>query len=146
VDPATDAPSSPAAPPAPGADEPPGPTRGGWGRVLVWGTIVVLAGVGLFVAFSLRDTGPSAKTVTYVVPDGTTAKAWKGEKVEIMPPVVNLNVGDTLVIRNLDSQTVTVGPFAVRAGETLTQRFNQPQTLIGECTLSGSGSIRIVVT
>jgi hypothetical protein len=128
------------------AGESPGPTRGGWGRVLIWFTVIVVAMVGVFVAFSVRGDQDTAKTVTYVVPDGTTARAWRGEVIEIMPPEVALNVGDTLVVRNEDSQTVTVGPFSVRAGETLSQRFNKPQTLIGECTLSGSGQVKIVVT
>jgi hypothetical protein len=80
-----------------------------------------------------------------VVPQGTSERVFRGEVVDIMPPEVRLEVGDTLVVRNEDFETVTVGPFTVRAGETLRQEFQRPQTLIGECTLSGSGEIKIIV-
>ncbi|MEZ5181953.1 MAG: hypothetical protein R2702_08785 [Acidimicrobiales bacterium] len=55
-------------------------------------------------------------------------------------------MGDTLVVRNDDTETMVVGPFTVRPGETLTQHFQRAQTLVGECSLSGSGTVEIVVT
>ncbi len=63
-----------------------------------------------------------------------------------MPSEVPMRVGDTIVVRNDDVETATVGPFTVRPGETLTQTFRSPMTLVGECTLSGTGEVEIVVT
>ena len=135
------------------ADRPPGETEPvplrarGWGIPILL-TVVVALGLGLIavgVAALLGDDH-KAETVTFVVPEGTAEDVFFGNEVNIMPPEVDLKVGDTLVIRNDDSQTASVGPFTVRAGETLRQTFRRPQTLIGECTLSGTGEVKIVVT
>jgi hypothetical protein len=108
-------------------------------------SIVAALVIGVAVA-SLLGGDDGGETVTYVVPEGTAERGYLGETVDIMPPEVLMSVGDTLVIRNDDTQTATVGPFTVRPGETLEQRFQRPQTLIGDCTLSGTGEIKIIVT
>jgi hypothetical protein len=119
----------------------------GWGIPILLTVVVavLLGGVALLIGTVTGDRH-SAETVTFVVPDGTAEDLFFGKKVDIMPPKVELKVGDTLVIRNDDSQTASVGPFTVRAGETLKQTFRRPQTLIGECTLSGTGEVKIIVT
>ena len=126
----------------------PAPLRArGWGVpvLLALVAIVVLVGAGALIA---KVTAPSHEgtTVTFVVPKGTYEKVFFGDQVDIMPSQVDLKVGDTLVVRNDDTETMVVGPFTVRPGETLRQHFQRPQTLIGECTLSGSGTVKIVVT
>lgn len=119
----------------------------GWGIPILLMLIVAAAvGIAAIALVSLAGGGDEAETVTFVVPEGTAEEVFFGNEVDIMPPEVDLRVGDTLVIRNDDKQTATVGPFTVRAGETLTQTFRRPQTLIGECTLSGTGEVKIVVT
>lgn len=134
-------------PEVPDTDEPVPLRARGWGIPVLLALVAIVAvlavGVGLT---KLVEGDASSETVTYVVPKGTAEKVFFGRTVDIMPPEVTLSVGDTLVIRNDDEQTATVGPFTVRAGETLTQTFQRPQTLIGECTLSGTGEIKIVVT
>ncbi len=119
----------------------------GWGVPIALAIVAILAlmAIGVSITKLVTDT-PKAKTLTYVVPAGTAEQLFFGETVEIMPAEVRLNVGDTLVVRNEDTQTMTVGPFTVRGGETLSQEFKRPQTLIGECSLSGSGEIKIIVT
>jgi hypothetical protein len=121
----------------------------GWGIPILLAAVVMIAVVvlGVVISSTTQDDDTAAgDTQTFVVPEGTSEKVYRGEVVDIMPPEVRLDVGDTLVVRNDDVETVTVGPFTVRAGETLTQQFRRPQTLIGECTLSGSGEIQIIVT
>ena len=130
------------------ADDPTVPLRArGWGIPVLLAVVALLALVGAG-ALIAKVTAPdqTGETVTFVVPKGTAEKAFFGEKVDIMPSRVALNVGDTLVIRNDDEETSVVGPFTVRPGETLRQHFQRPQKLVGECTLSGSGTIEIVVT
>ncbi len=119
----------------------------GWGiPILLAAVVMVVVVVAGVVITSATGDDPESVTKTFVVPEGTSEQVYRGEVVNIMPSQVDLAVGDTLVVRNDDVETVTVGPFTVRAGETLTQQFQRPQTLIGECSLSGSGEIKIVVT
>lgn len=119
----------------------------GWGIPVLLTVVVAALVLGLVVAVAaVTGSEHQAERVTYVVPEGTAEDLYQGKTVDIMPATVDLRVGDTLVIRNDDVQTATVGPFTVRAGETLTQTFRRPQTLIGECSLSGSGEVKIVVT
>jgi hypothetical protein len=105
--------------------------------------VVALATIGLF-AWAIFQTGSA--THTYTIEAGTGARIDAGEVIELMPTEVRMKVGDTLVIRNDDEREFMVGPYLVRAGEVLEQTFQRPQILIGECSLSGSGEIRIIVT
>ena len=119
----------------------------GWLIPVLLAVVVVAVIGGAFVVLgSLGSASHDAQTKTYVVPKGTAEKIYEGKPVDLMPSVVELQVGDSLVIRNEDVETVEVGPFSVRAGETLKQTFRRPQTLIGQCAISGSGDIRIEVT
>ncbi|HRW39354.1 MAG: hypothetical protein KDB04_03810 [Acidimicrobiales bacterium] len=132
----------------PADDDDTAPLRArGWAVpvLLAVAALVVLVGAGVVIA---KVTAPdsSGETLTFVVPEGTTEKLFFGETVDIMPSRVELDVGDTLVVRNDDTETMVVGPFTVRPGETLTQHFQRAQTLVGECSLSGSGTVEIVVT
>ena len=121
---------------------------GSWalGLVLIAISVVALVLAGVLVVRLLSPEESQGRTVTYVVPSGTAKKVEQGAKVQIMPRVVRLDVGDSLVIRNDDDQTALVGPYIVKAGSTLTQKFQRPQYLVGECSLSGSGEIKIIVT
>ena len=119
----------------------------GWGIPILLALVCIVCAVVIGAAATqLLDSDGDPETITYVVPEGTSEKLFFGETVEIMPTEVLLDVGDTLVIRNEDSQTMAVGPFTVRGGETLEQTFSRPQTLVGECSLSGTGEIRLVVS
>ncbi|HSL58393.1 MAG TPA: hypothetical protein VK866_11175 [Acidimicrobiales bacterium] len=106
--------------------------------------VVVLVGavIGLVVVLG----GDDGRTVEFVVEAGTGNRLAAGEDIEIMPEEVLLEVGDEIRIVNEDSRAYLVGPYFVRAGETVAQRFDRPQELVGACDLSGGGEIRIVVT
>ena len=69
-----------------------------------------------------------------------------GEQVSAIPTEIKLRVGDKLVVRNQDRKQFEVGPYVVRPGDTLVQEFHRPQTLIGECLVTPTGQVRIVVT
>lgn len=119
----------------------------GWGiPILLVAVVAVMAGLAAVGIAALIDRDRAPETVTFVVPDGTAADLAAGKEVDLMPPEVKLQVDDTIVVRNDDTETATVGPFTVRPGETLTQTFRSPMTLVGECTLSGTGEVKIVVT
>jgi len=111
--------------------------------------VVCVISVAVIVVSMVKIVGdrhPKGQTVVFVVPKGTALKASVGKKVDVMPARVLLHVGDSIQVRNEDTSIATVGPFTVRPGETVTQRFENPQVLKGECTLSGSGSVTIIVT
>lgn len=81
----------------------------------------------------------------YVIPAGTAAQLAAGESIEIVPAELVVEVGDALRIVNRDSADHVVGVFFVAAGETLTQRFNSPVVLEGECSVHPSGAFKLRV-
>jgi hypothetical protein len=116
----------------------------GWIVATVVGATALVLVVGGLVAWALLSGAPATRTFT--IEAGTGARLDAGEVVELMPTEVRLSVGDTLVVHNDDDRDFMVGPYLVRAGETVEQTFRSAQVLVGECSLSGSGEIRIVVT
>ncbi len=132
--------------PDPAVDE--GSTRRPMGR---WPLTV--AGVATLVALcvgviALMVVGSPREPVEhrFVVPAGTGAALDRGEAVAILPASVQLRVRDRLVIENLDDRTHLVGPFSVRAGETLVHEFSRPGRFVGACSIHPSGEVEIVVT
>jgi hypothetical protein len=119
-------------------------TSRGWVIAAAIGIGVMLLGTVALFVWALLFQGPIVQT--YTIEPGTGDRLDAGEQVELMPTEVRLSVGDTLVIRNDDTRDFMVGPYQVRAGEIIEQTFHRPQVLIGECSLSGTGEIRIVVT
>lgn len=121
--------------------------RSGWlvGGVVAIGLVGAVIG-GVFAwALLLGGGGTGPVTHTYVVEAGTGARLDQGVQIDLMPTEVRLAVGDTLVIQNDDDRDYMVGPYSVRAGETIEQTFQRAQILVGECSLSGSGEVQIIV-
>lgn len=81
----------------------------------------------------------------YLIPAGTAERIEAGEPIEIVPAELIVEIGDALRIVNEDSADHIVGVFFVAAGETLTQRFNSPAVLEGECSVHPSGSFTLRV-
>ena len=100
--------------------------------------VVVIAGGAI-----LLTHRPQEYRVT--VPAGTGERIAKGETVELIPRDLDLSVGDTMIIVNQDSRNHTVGPFAVRAGETLTYTFSNAGVFKGACSVHPSGEVTITV-
>lgn len=117
---------------------------------------VVLVAAYLIGARTGEDGSPAGIDITsadgateyqhdFVIPLGTAARIEAGERVEIVPAELVVEVGDALRIVNEDSSDHIVGVFFVAAGETLTQRFNSPAVLEGECSVHSSGSFTLRV-
>lgn len=83
--------------------------------------------------------------VDYLIPPGTADRIAAGEEVEIVPQELVMNVGESIRIVNEDEVGHVVGVFYVGAGETLTQRFDSPGELSGECSVHPSGSFTLRV-
>lgn len=93
----------------------------------------------------VRPAAVRRPDLVFVVPPGTADALRQGESVDIIPNPLQVRVGQTVRIRNLDDASQVVGPFFVRAHETVTQRFVAPGRLSGTCALHPSGQLEIVI-
>lgn len=128
-------------------------------RPLLIGVVVAVALVGGAVAavVALRDadTDGSAQIQVvgedaeidydYVIPAGTQDAKLRGETVEIMPARLEVEVGETIRIRNDDEAGAFVGIFYVGAGEVVSMEFTTPGTLSGVCEFTSEGEFTIDV-
>lgn len=118
--------------------QPPGGRKRGGPLLLVAVPLLVLSAV-----LVLRSA--PVERMVIEVPLGTYERMAAGEQIELMPTDLELAVGDTLEIRNLDVATHEVGPYTVGAGQTLEQTFSRPAVIEGLCTLNPSGRVTITV-
>jgi plastocyanin len=86
-----------------------------------------------------------SELIVVEVPLGTAARLEAGEVVDLLPATLEVEVGDTLEIRNHDVAGHDVGPYTVDAGQTLRQTFTSPGTIQGVCRLHPGGELTIVV-
>lgn len=124
-------------------DGPP-PTAGSGGglRTVLLGLVLLASAATLLLAIQSQGSG---QPLQIEVAAGTAERLAAGEPVELLPPTLEMDVGDRLEIVNEDHVTHQVGPYTVAPGQTLRQSFTSPGTLEGACTLHPSGAIRIVV-
>jgi plastocyanin len=115
--------------------------NGRWRMVLLGLVLLMSAGALLLVVQSQLAT----ELVRVEVAAGTAERLAAGEPIELLPPTLEVAVGDRLEIVNDDHVTHQVGPYTVAPGQILRQSFTSPGTLEGACTLHPSGAIRIVV-
>jgi plastocyanin len=115
--------------------------NGRWRLVLLGLVLLTSAGALLLVIQSQLAT----ELVRVEVAAGTAERIAAGEPIELLPPTLEVSVGDRLEIVNDDDVTHQVGPYTVAPGQILRQSFTAPGTLEGACTLHPSGAIRIVV-
>lgn len=128
----------------------PEPKSGRSGKIagLVLGVVllgVVIAGIA-FIMFGDSGSSRQGEQYTITVPDGTGTRIDAGELIELMPADLQLGINDTLVIDNQDERTHLVGPFTVRAGETLNHKFTQAGVYSGVCSIHPSGQVTITVS
>ncbi|MGA0878679.1 MAG: cupredoxin domain-containing protein [Ilumatobacteraceae bacterium] len=108
---------------------------------------VAVIAVFVFAGGDDTDSGSASGVVwSYVVPEGTQARADRGEFVaDILPEQLTIAVGDTVTISNEDSVTHTFGPFTVRPGESQKMTFSEPGYFFGVCTVGGHETVTITV-
>lgn len=78
-----------------------------------------------------------------VVPMGTFEQVMRGEFVDLLPSIIEVNVGDEFVVVNEDKVTHTIGPFSVRPGETLRHVWQTVDTIQGDCSVLMSDNVTI---
>lgn len=82
-----------------------------------------------------------------IIPQGTQAMQLSGMVGEmVFPEEIRLKVSgkNTLVIRNNDLVTHTIGPYTVGPGELIRQTFSAPNTFVGVCTV-GMSTVSIII-
>ena len=117
-----------------------GPWR--WVPAIAAGALLALA-AGFLVVVLTQSPDERIGEYTVVIPAGTAARVDRGEDVELMPADLSLRKGTTFVVVNQDDRLHDVGPFTVRAGETIRHQFRSTGTYIGNCTLRPSGQVQI---
>ncbi|MEZ4671808.1 MAG: hypothetical protein R3E39_28220 [Anaerolineae bacterium] len=82
-----------------------------------------------------------------IIPQGTLAMIQSGVIENAFPDEIRLSVSglNTLIIRNNDIVNHEVGPFSIRAGETIRQKFTIPNFFQGSCTVTGTSLVSIIV-
>lgn len=116
---------------------------------VLWAMASVLVLVGAIVAWVAieRDDGSDdSQTIELVVPAGTKARQDAGETVVVMDELIELRVGDRMIIRNNDSSLQSVGPYRVKPGEVTTVTYGYPGVYEGVCELTEGKRYQIVVT
>ncbi len=92
------------------------------------------------------ETDGSEATYAYTIPVGAGEALDAGTPLEILPATLDVKVGETIEIVNLDDRGHNVGPWFVGANETLRQSFTSPGTFEGVCTVHPSGELVLNVT
>lgn len=67
----------------------------------------------------------------FVVPAGTAAKIDRGEDPGVIPKRIDVHVGDSIRVRNDDTEVARLGLFNVAPGETVSMDFNKVTVLSG---------------
>lgn len=92
------------------------------------------------------DESESQADYSYTIPAGAGDAIDRGEPLDILPAEMNVKVGEVFELINLDDRGHLVGPFFVGKGETIRQRFTEPGTFIGECTVHPAGQLVLNVS
>lgn len=82
-----------------------------------------------------------------IIPQGSEELTMHRTGEEIVPDEILLQVSgrNTLIIQNNDVADHNIGPFFVRAGETIRQEFTRPATYQGTCSIRHTDEITITV-
>jgi hypothetical protein len=110
--------------------------------------LALLIGLGLAGLWLQHERQQALRTLVVSVPPGTAARIAAGEEVELFPRQINLRLSeqDTLVVRNDDSEPVTIGPYRIAPGQRFVQHYASPGTFELLCSIHGGDTLRIVVT
>ncbi len=89
----------------------------------------------------------AAKELRITIPQGTQAGIVGGHGDDVIGDEIRLSVSgrNTLIIQNNDIANHKVGPFFVRAGETVRQEFRSPAEYQGACSIRHGAEVNIIV-
>ena len=104
--------------------------------------LLLLGGIGWA---ALAPIAGASQDALYEIPRGTYAKRMAGEKVDIFPQTIRLNVDDVLVLRNADEVPHVFGPTLILPGQSFRLPFATPSTYSFECTAHPNGGLNVIV-
>ena len=112
--------------------------------------VVLLVGIAVSAVLLLSRGGDDPDSTAsgvqeIVVPRGTAEKIKAGETVDVMPSLIEVKVGEDLVLTNDDTYTHVIGPQMVKAGESVTLNFGAPGSYQGYCEINADREYKIVV-
>lgn len=98
--------------------------------------VVIISEVGIRIQNERSARAP--QTVELVIPDGTAAQVEAGGEAPGIPDELTFVLGDTLLVRNEDSVTHTLGPLLVPAGASASLELSEPQNVVLTCSFKPS--------
>lgn len=106
-------------------------------------SLIIGVGIGVLINevsfnFMKSEAGRPAQRIELVIPNGTADKLARGEGQEAIPLNMVFVTGDTLVVRNEDSQTHTLGPLLIPAGASASLNLDQAENLAMSCSFQPS--------
>ena len=122
-----------------------------WGmrvsRTRAWLLLVSCAGVAVLAWAALAPIHVDSRDEPFEIPKGTWARRMAGNKVEILPPRIDLTLGlnDQLLLRNLDDVPQVFGPTIIMPGQSFRLPFEVASSYSFACTAHLSGQMTIVV-
>lgn len=92
-------------------------------------------------------TANEERELWIVIPQGTREMIKLGQGDDVIPAEIRLQLSgqNVLVIRNDDIADHTIGPFFIRAGETIRQEFTNTAVFQGTCTVRHNAEVSIIV-
>ena len=94
-----------------------------------------------------QNASDNTKELLITIPEGTQALMDTGQEPNVIPNEITLKLSEynTLVIVNDDVSDHFVGPFFIKAGESVRQVFTRPVVYEGGCTIHKDKIVRIIV-
>ncbi len=114
-------------------------------RRLSLALLAALLGVAAWAA--IAPVRFDSREKVFEIPKGTWARRMAGNKVEILPPRIDLTLGvqDVLLLRNQDDVPQVFGPTLMMPGQSFRLPFEVASTYSFACTAHASGQMLIVV-
>ena len=115
-------------------------------KLWVWRLFVALPMVAIawaaFMPLKAED-----RDEVFAIPKGTYARRMSGDKVEILPSVVNLTLGikDVLVLKNDDDVPQVFSAVLLMPGQTFRLPFEVASSYQFACTAHASGQMTVTV-
>ncbi len=82
---------------------------------------------------STAPAAPAREAVVhdFVIPEGTAALIASGGTPDVIPARLDVHVGDSIRVRNDDTEVARLGIFDVGPGETMSMNFTEERVLSG---------------
>lgn len=103
--------------------------------------------LGLLAWAALAPINPASRDELFEIPAGTFARRMAGEKLQILPDTIRLQLGinDVLLLKNRDDVPQVFGPVLIMPGQSFRLPFEVASTYSFACSAHASGQMNVVV-